>query len=304
MNRRAFTLIELLVVIAIIAILAAILFPVFAQAKVAAKKAASLSNVKQLSTATQIYLADYDDTFPTQCGKLANGNWAWNWWHAIPAGWTTYLGFDSWSKGGWENVIYPYVKNGQIFESPNGVDYNPFPNASQPAYKTAEPFRSGYAYNGLLHTYNATAVSSPATAPLATQIGGKDNVVGFGTGPIPAMECYITGGECRYTPARPDCGTAVRGSRSIFYYGWNSQWIYGNTQTWTYADGHAGTRKLGMNYGTGALTDFRQDPFSNYPKGDGKAGNRSWRGQYGCHALLFAPDYEPGDTSITPISGP
>jgi len=55
---RGFTLIELLVVIAIIAILAAILFPVFAQAKAAAKKTADLSNLKQLGTATKIYLND------------------------------------------------------------------------------------------------------------------------------------------------------------------------------------------------------------------------------------------------------
>jgi prepilin-type N-terminal cleavage/methylation domain-containing protein/prepilin-type processing-associated H-X9-DG protein len=63
--KRAFTLIELLVVIAIIAILAAILFPVFAQAKAAAKKAASLSNVKQIGTAMHLYINDYDDVTPT-----------------------------------------------------------------------------------------------------------------------------------------------------------------------------------------------------------------------------------------------
>jgi prepilin-type N-terminal cleavage/methylation domain-containing protein len=63
--RRAFTLIELLVVIAIIAILAAILFPVFAQAKQAAKKTASLSNVKQSSIAAMLYLGDNEDVmFP------------------------------------------------------------------------------------------------------------------------------------------------------------------------------------------------------------------------------------------------
>ena len=59
--RRGFTLIELLVVIAIIAILAAILFPVFAQAKAAAKKTQALSNLKQLGTATFMYMGDYDD---------------------------------------------------------------------------------------------------------------------------------------------------------------------------------------------------------------------------------------------------
>ena len=63
--KRAFTLIELLVVIAIIAILAAILFPVFAQAKEAAKKSQSLSNVKQIGTAMNLYMADSDDTTPS-----------------------------------------------------------------------------------------------------------------------------------------------------------------------------------------------------------------------------------------------
>jgi prepilin-type N-terminal cleavage/methylation domain-containing protein len=63
-DRRAFTLIELLVVIAIIAILAAILFPVFASAKNAAKKAVSMSNMKQVGTAAMLYMANYDDVTP------------------------------------------------------------------------------------------------------------------------------------------------------------------------------------------------------------------------------------------------
>ena len=62
--KRAFTLIELLVVIAIIAILAAILFPVFAQAKLAAKKSKGLAAVKQIGTSLHIYLSDFDDTLP------------------------------------------------------------------------------------------------------------------------------------------------------------------------------------------------------------------------------------------------
>jgi prepilin-type N-terminal cleavage/methylation domain-containing protein len=63
-STRAFTLIELLVVIAIIAILAAILFPVFAQAKLAAKKTKEISNMKQVGTAAFLYLGDNDDTNP------------------------------------------------------------------------------------------------------------------------------------------------------------------------------------------------------------------------------------------------
>src|SRR5437762_3834341 len=63
-RKRGFTLIELLVVIAIIAILAAILFPVFAQARESARKTSCLSNVRQLGTAYQMYLQDYDELFP------------------------------------------------------------------------------------------------------------------------------------------------------------------------------------------------------------------------------------------------
>jgi len=73
MNRRAFTLIELLVVIAIIAILAAILFPVFAQAKLAAKKTSSLSNIKQTSLSAIMYEGDVDDMLPLSLsGAYAN----------------------------------------------------------------------------------------------------------------------------------------------------------------------------------------------------------------------------------------
>lgn len=64
MKRRAFTLIELLVVIAIIAILAAILFPVFAQAREAARTSACLSNLKQIGLSVKMYSADYDEEFP------------------------------------------------------------------------------------------------------------------------------------------------------------------------------------------------------------------------------------------------
>src|SRR5437773_2240746 len=73
-KRHGFTLIELLVVIAIIAILAAILFPVFAQAKAAAKKTSCLSNAKQIGTAFHLYVNDSDDVTPSMWGGDHGGD--------------------------------------------------------------------------------------------------------------------------------------------------------------------------------------------------------------------------------------
>src|SRR5580698_8859977 len=101
MKSKAFTLIELLVVIAIIAILAAILFPVFAQAKLAAKKTQALSNVKQLTLGILMYDNDYDDLFPLAFeGTTTNS----------PHSWT---GEDLWGQR-----VQPYIKNVGIFASP------------------------------------------------------------------------------------------------------------------------------------------------------------------------------------------
>lgn len=93
MKRTAFTLIELLVVIAIIAILAAILFPVFSRAKEAAKKTASLSQMRQLAASVMMYAGDYDDYFPPASMRTTN-----------PADTPTI----------WTQIVDPYVKNKDI----------------------------------------------------------------------------------------------------------------------------------------------------------------------------------------------
>lgn len=102
-SRRAFTLIELLVVIAIIAILAAILFPVFAQAKNAAKKTTSISNLRQISTAHVLYMGDYDDTTAPLF-----------WYDPNFTAFPTSQGFTYWPL-----LLNPYVKNRQLFLCPN-----------------------------------------------------------------------------------------------------------------------------------------------------------------------------------------
>ena len=120
--KKGFTLIELLVVIAIIAILAAILFPVFAQAREKARASACLSNCKQIGTGLQLYIDDYDETIPPMIhtsnptGDIAGaGNnspratfcvdWTWGWG-------TGHLNT-------WMDSIFPYVKNVNLFKCPS-----------------------------------------------------------------------------------------------------------------------------------------------------------------------------------------
>ncbi|RYG37772.1 prepilin-type N-terminal cleavage/methylation domain-containing protein [bacterium] len=115
-NSRAFTLIELLVVIAIIAILAAILFPVFAQAKTAAKRTSDLSNVKQITLGATMYMGDNDDVVPLN-RIVENGA---DWWSPRVKNWKD--GVIGYIKNGGEAYNnaqeYKGSRNGGIFQSP------------------------------------------------------------------------------------------------------------------------------------------------------------------------------------------
>lgn len=104
MKTRGFTLIELLVVIAIIAILAAILFPVFAQAREKARQTQCLSNMKQLGLAVNMYRTDWDDYYPLENNSVP-----------MLAGFWEDISFkDTW----WNQVILPYIKNTRLFICP------------------------------------------------------------------------------------------------------------------------------------------------------------------------------------------
>jgi prepilin-type N-terminal cleavage/methylation domain-containing protein/prepilin-type processing-associated H-X9-DG protein len=115
MKRKGFTLIELLVVIAIIAILAAILFPVFARAREKARQASCLSNLKQIGLAVMMYAQDNDEMYPRWYMDMGAG--------IVP---TDALG-SSWAAGGrfsWQNMILPYMKSVQIWTCPSNTANN------------------------------------------------------------------------------------------------------------------------------------------------------------------------------------
>ncbi|MFN3729062.1 MAG: prepilin-type N-terminal cleavage/methylation domain-containing protein [Fimbriimonadaceae bacterium] len=146
--RPGFTLIELLVVIAIIAILAAILFPVFSRAKAAAKQTADLSNVRQIAVAFLMYTTDYDENYPVAFYERSAS--------ATPMSWPMYL--------------LPYVKSTAIFRSPSDTRSTGIPPGSK--------FPVNYAYNYYVGgnnfaVFNATTSSmvKPAQTVLLSNAG-------------------------------------------------------------------------------------------------------------------------------------
>ncbi len=100
--RRGFTLIELLVVIAIIAILAAMLFPVFAKAREKARQTACLAHLKQIGTAVLMYAQDYDEMYPINYQDAASGP-----------------GTAAQIPLTWPNRLMPYIKNSQVYRCPS-----------------------------------------------------------------------------------------------------------------------------------------------------------------------------------------
>ncbi len=152
-TRRGFTLIELLVVIAIIAILAAILFPVFAQAREKARQTQCLSNLRQVGTAVMLYVQDYDESFPLQssspygyCTNLAGTN-------------TQYAPEDGCASPTWINSIYVYSKNRDLVVCPSSSE---FVGKDAPTANS----RTSYVFNGMLGSFMAgqTAIPMPVTA--------------------------------------------------------------------------------------------------------------------------------------------
>src|SRR4051812_7716570 len=131
-KRNGFTLIELLVVIAIIPILAAILFPVFAQAREKARQTGCLSNLKQIGTGLMMYTQDYDEAYPC--------NWYGGLWPTMPNG----------RQYKWMDALYPYVKNEQVFTCPsdasNRKQYIYYPKLAKPSTDNWGSYLTNVAY--------------------------------------------------------------------------------------------------------------------------------------------------------------
>ncbi|MGE0002127.1 MAG: prepilin-type N-terminal cleavage/methylation domain-containing protein [Fimbriimonadaceae bacterium] len=206
-NRRAFTLIELLVVIAIIAILAALLFPVFAQAKVSAKTTVCVMNMRQINLALFLYKDDHDDTWAPASNATNIGG------GAPPQ--HPWIGFDNSNTGlygGWwgnplyparatprQGMIDPYLKNWDVRVCPMkppqwqiAVAYSWFNPAYGSSYYSVNPKARGNEYGPGVKTntygsrgffeatgINDTEMDEPAETLVAWEHGGRAPVCNF-----------------------------------------------------------------------------------------------------------------------------
>lgn len=235
MKRKAFTLIELLVVIAIIAILAAILFPVFAQAKLAAKKTTMISNMKQNLTATIIYQGDYDDYFPLKAIIGYNP--------AEPA-------------MTWDKQIQPYMKNYNLLTSSED---------SRPRYDT--PYGKTRRSIGIAHNlfrgvavnpaygWGTTLFQAPISSTYPPDIAAT---VAFGLKPQPAStdptiwtKIDWQDGHGIYTTRRNN----MKASDPRAQYG-EIMSAYADGTVWGYADGHAKYMRANGTAGDGTLHGY------------------------------------------------
>jgi len=243
--KRAFTLIELLVVIAIIAILAAILFPVFAQAKESAKKTATLSQYKQVGTAAHIYMADADDLFPLSMGpNTASGGQRISSYAALPAGWTTSANRHLEPRRSEEamahfNAMQPYIKNWGMI-SGTGLPTHDFGIA---AANTTAPALVNLSMNGMLHAWSGTAVASVSKLPLFSPTMMKQNLRGLGLS-SPLLNCRTDTYACRFNPTGHPAGTPGQiygggGTDAMYAYAWYLVGSFGNFTLWQYGRGMA-----------------------------------------------------------------
>lgn len=221
-HNAGFTLIELLVVIAIIAILAAILFPVFAQAREKARQTSCLSNQKQIGLAVLQYIQDYDELWPISRPIPSDSG---DLWQALP----TLTTASPVTRSMFANAMFPYIKTWDTWRCPTGQDYDIF-GESEAALGEV---RFSYSYNPYLNAYFNGGIAQPSRTVAFTEIA-KDRTIRkyMSVYPLPDQGCGTT----------PDTlYQFCRDGTTMYYYGFQEDgvsWSHGNGANHLYADGH------------------------------------------------------------------
>ncbi|MDX2065353.1 MAG: prepilin-type N-terminal cleavage/methylation domain-containing protein [Fimbriimonadaceae bacterium] len=268
--KKAFTLIELLVVIAIIAILAAILFPVFAQAKAAAKRTAEISNLKNITLGVILYSGDADD----QLVPIYQANWS-RPRHEIIL---------------WKDSIYPYIKNGGRLPKTNGGFYTAAEQGDGGIFAAPTSDGNWSTFSDGGNTYRGDTSSRFPRAYALNADAGKNEFQGdqdaesedatvwqraytWDNNPI-----YVRGGSGSVGVLENIAGTAMMfGTRTpypniysrYFAYRCDTNWCGNGNNQQSYARG-MGTKQVGLAYFDGhvnsvnAFKSFSDDVYGMY----------------------------------------
>jgi len=231
--RKGFTLIELLVVIAIIAILAAILFPVFATAREKARQTTCLSNHKQVILAFLQYANDYDETWP-----LANyytpstGVWGHNNLVTTP---TSYFGHSSTRDAYWSNSTQPYLNNLSVLRCPSASKENT--DASGMTLDQAHGYAYSETYNAYLNQWPSAGSPQPADVIAFSEGWGKAYVPRYaGHFPLLASGTSTATGEGIFIA--DDGGAHCAQPWVLTVEVENTVWVHGQGSNYAYMDGH------------------------------------------------------------------
>jgi len=279
--RRAFTLIELLVVIAIIAILAAILFPVFAQAKDAAKKTTSLSNLNQIGKASLLYQGDSDDFMPIYVSSYCPQNRIQNPLdpNDRPGGPNSAL---QGRRGMWQALIFPYTKSWDVYSSPA--------DASASTDMVVKFHNISYGYNyGYLSKLEVVAdpgcpsVTQWFSGKSATSVARPAEIVAFGDG---GGRSFTAGSTLGSMINPPDGWPSTEYFYGPVEVGWgkNCQNYFNSAQgngtgKWADTDGNATRHAGGANY---AFVDGH----SKYGKPGEMAKGTNWNAAIDCKNIV------------------
>jgi len=231
MNRRGFTLIELLVVIAIIAILAAILFPVFARAREKARQSSCTSNMKQLALGFIMYKQDYDEMLPNVIGSAGVYGW-------FAVGYPY-----SWH---WPNATQPYIKNTQLLRCPTSTERTVFPTTSTVAIS--------YSFNGVLGNCSDAAIVAPAKCVMVVE-EGSEAWLGYAD-----EQAFITAGGLPYRYGVTMASLGVRGNCQLHNGGHLLAYCDGHAK-WVKEPGHWDTSMFLAVNSSGAPTNFWSDGY-------------------------------------------